>query len=497
MFRYTVYGSVALVITTVTLWAGTHVWVEYIELGRAFPLQPDALGWDNEETSWSGGHAGGGTDTRLPWAVRNGIRAAYVAQHYGGGPLPSPIGQGKHAGGQLIASQRESIQVPDAGYITAERNLVHALLAISKKGTQLPDRAVLELEERLAGVRERLAGSVGLAEARRGWERIWSCLIAAPDFKTASWCQQAAIRAARKSGDVAYRIGSETLVKGPLQQAEFAKAERMLLWSAAQALGLPVSDASPKGASTSRPSEITVILSSLPSAIERLAPEAQRNLFSSLSSLITLYSAQANLTTALSISEAARQVLSSPSVRSERLPNQLHAAWLHSRYSSTSAYSAEIKRALKQPEVESLDLLKSSIVKSEQASKIASETGLLSPRTIPGFFRTALLGSSSDKEAERLRKRVQEVEKEARLAGSNASYLTGLIHELGARKEKLADWCLGDSEALRQYQAAMKFAAGGSEPELVKGEIALAGEQVDEWRKAYNGYQRCVLCCAA
>jgi hypothetical protein len=170
IFRIAVYGSVAAVVSGLCVWQGTNLWIEYIAMGRALPLIQDEFAWEeDEQDAWSGNHAGGGTDKRLSFYSRLAIRSAYSAQLYSAGPLD--IGK---SGGHLIQNAREAMQVPDKGYLAAEQHLLYAIATAREQNIELPDRAIIELEQRLASIRERVAGKAYLLEARKGWERFVS-----------------------------------------------------------------------------------------------------------------------------------------------------------------------------------------------------------------------------------------------------------------------------------------------------------------------------------
>jgi hypothetical protein len=167
IFRIAVYGSVLITVSALSIWEASNLAIEHVSMGRALPLMHDEYAWEeDEQEAWSGNHTGGGTDSRLDFWTRLAIRSAYSSQSAPAGPLQ--VGQ---SGARLIQNAREAMVVPDQGYLTAERHLVYAITTAREQKIELPDRAIIELEMRLASVRERAAGQAYLIGARKGYER--------------------------------------------------------------------------------------------------------------------------------------------------------------------------------------------------------------------------------------------------------------------------------------------------------------------------------------
>ncbi|TNY19196.1 Serine/arginine repetitive matrix protein 2 [Rhodotorula diobovata] len=251
LFRYAVSGSVAIVATTALAVVAVHLYVEHVELAPP-DLDPsrgdDPHDWALEQPGWSGLHTDkrGGTDSRLGVLARAAVRGAFIAQTWGSGSLASPLAEQAPAatapssafavarmGGDMIGAKHNAAaaasqgrQVGDGGWLLAERYLLYALSRAAARGIALDDggstweqrvdhggvdRAAVELEERLAGVRERIGGRARLEAARDGWERIYFALQASPTTDPArgdeqAWEQRETLVATRKLGELSARI---------------------------------------------------------------------------------------------------------------------------------------------------------------------------------------------------------------------------------------------------------------------------------------------------
>ncbi|GAA5848451.1 hypothetical protein JCM8547_004517 [Rhodosporidiobolus lusitaniae] len=243
LFRYAVFGSVALVTLSIGSFIAGHLYIEHVALAPPALSSPqdDPDEWTDELEGWSGAHTGnGGTDPRLGVIARAAVRAAYVSQRWGVGsvasvshaqPSSSAFGALARPGGEMIGYKEEIAslgkQVNDGGWLGAERYLVFAMEKAAKKGISLVnsvdweahvetggvDRAAVELEERLAGLRERIGGRYRLEAAREGWERIYLAIAASPttgsaqaQVKEAEWERREKLKASRKMGELSARI---------------------------------------------------------------------------------------------------------------------------------------------------------------------------------------------------------------------------------------------------------------------------------------------------
>ncbi|BGP13812.1 hypothetical protein JCM10213_006355 [Rhodosporidiobolus nylandii] len=244
LFRYAVFASCGIVGLSLTGLVAVHLYVEHVELAPAkLAAGEDPDEWTEEAEGWSGAHTGrGGTDPRLGVIARAAVRGAWLSQNWGGGlavspvashsPSPgssSPFGALAKPGGQMIGAADEVAsrgkQVADAGWAMAERYLVFALRKAQERGISLQDsvdweahveqggvdRAAVELEERLAGLRERVGGRYKLEAAREGWERIYYALASSPTTDAArgaeiEWERREKLKATRKLGELSGRI---------------------------------------------------------------------------------------------------------------------------------------------------------------------------------------------------------------------------------------------------------------------------------------------------
>ncbi|GAA5896430.1 hypothetical protein JCM8208_001872 [Rhodotorula glutinis] len=257
LFRYAVYGSVAIVASAATALVAVHLYVEHIALAppNLSPHSDDPDDWLAEQPGWSGLHTDkrGGTDPRLGLLARAAVRGAYIAQTWGAGMVASPLSATapggattsaspfsvSRMGGDMIGAKHDAQlavaaqgrQVGDGGWLLAEQYLAYALERAARRGIALDDsslagaawerhvdeggvdRAAVELEERLAGVRERIGGRARLEAARDGWERIYLALSASPTSDPGpkraaerAWEARETLVATRKLGELSARI---------------------------------------------------------------------------------------------------------------------------------------------------------------------------------------------------------------------------------------------------------------------------------------------------
>lgn len=478
------------------MWATTHAYIEHISLGGALPLLPQDeqlyhLAEDDAELSFSGAHQGGGTDPRLPFSVRNAVRAAFIAQHYGAKAL-------------TVHNADATIHTVDAGVLEAERYLLFALAEARQAGFHLPDQAVVELESRLAGLRERQGGSVGLQAARVSYERIFDALSEAASSSSATstspdpdWLRRASSRAARKVGEVSLRMTTEL---GALE--ERASAEKWLLRSAKLALRVPENavviqtsnnnshTATSKGwfsfwsSSSSNSSSAPTLgrqpVDALVASLEDqpfLLPVDARSLFTTLTTLSALY-AQTSLPTALRLLSAALALAPPKPAHSEDLASKVHDSYISARHALLQTFEGEIALAARPGSDPRMGLLKASHSARDTSAEL-HKTGLTADPSILSAVWTALFGSAQQKAAERLRSRVALTDRDARTAASTAYFLLGLIHERARR----------NSEALEAYLSAMKLAADRTEVEDLTKPL---GEKADQagFRRAYTAHAK-------
>lgn len=470
----TLYSGGFIVLGGIGLWAGTHAYVENIELGASLPLQQldeelYGLSEDDLELCFSGGHAGGGTDERLTFSIRNAIRAAFIAQHYGSRAVS-------------VHQEDSTVKTVDAGVLEAERYLLYAIAETRKLGLDLPDKAVVEMENRLAGLRERLGGATGLLAAKVSYERIFDALlhqehVANSSTATDDWNRREAARVARKAGEVSLRMALEQL-NGEAAVQEQAVAESWLLRSAKLALRVPehaivvkpgseTSSSSSKGwlsrftpaSFSSSSSNIQVGRRPIDSILTTLEgqpfmlPVDARTLFSTLTSLSALY-ARISMPTATQLLTAALSLTPPNPKMAGDVSAKAHDSYIAARHALLQTFMGELTLAQNAQADPRMLLLKASQASRDTSTEL-HKTGLTSDRSMFTATWKSIFGSAQDKAAERLRHRVSLTDRDARTAASTSYYLLGIIHERGGKHK----------EALDAYQSAMKLAADKQEAE--------------------------------
>ncbi|KAL8276343.1 hypothetical protein RQP46_011268 [Phenoliferia psychrophenolica] len=547
-FRYAVYSSVGLVGLTLGAFAGVHLWVEHVELARPPQLVGDPHHWDEELEGWSGGHRGGGTDPRLGLRARMAVRSAWIGQSWGGGIAVSPTSgsppssssntnNGGGGGGTMIGSAPRSTapgesgrEVGDAGWQMAEGYLVYALTRAAQKGIALGftstssspstsiDRAAVELESRLAGVRERIGGRYKLEEARAGWERVYYALSASPSSTDDGWTHRERIRATRRLGEIAARLAGLEPEGSHDRQVEQDRAIGWfmggLLPALTDAVGstaaledVTTKHAGPKASffafwSRSHPSpsspisEISklALLVNQAASLPSIDPATARTILTSLSSLETLLARSRLLPSASEIQRASLTLsnalhLSPPFLSPPPLLSSLSLSppppslpWSSPQWVSptlaqlvlltrTSILTTHLSEVLlaspslsssSRPEPEALQRLQGAINDCDVIVSALSASPLLAPTT--GLAR-AWFPSSERRDLQIV---ARNVVRDAKLTGAMAARLTAFVHERGCgslskgkkgRKGmgKGMEWCGGDASAEAFYAKAMEF----------------------------------------
>lgn len=548
LFRYSVYGSCTIVLLAVGSLVSVHLWVEHVELKgptAAQRAEDGEEGWAEELEGWSGAYRGGGTDPRLGVLARAAIRGAWISQNWGGGVVASPVSQTQQLasaakspfgsaaiGGTLIGTREEREQlalgteVGDAGWKMAEQYLVYALdRAETKKGISLAgsgvdtgvDRAAVELEQRLAGLRERIGGRYKLEAAREGWERVYYALSAATtrgEVTKDGWEAREKLRATRKLGELSARLaelskpGSRDwevenkrakgwFVGGLVATLARTEGERLAhdtldtlepttsvettksvgpwtsffaFWSHSHPPSKPV--ARPTSSSSSLDPALTPLfnlLSHQPSP--PLSPPASRAILSSLLSLETFLARTRSLSTAQAVQNASLsfgQSLvpqlhpSGPATIGQKLSHQFYLL----RLAALETHFSEVTLALRLSGAEPFAL-------STLQRSLATASTVLD----------ALPLDLVEKDSRSLFVRpVKSLDRDARATGTMAANLLGFVHEYGKRKEK---WCGGPELAEVFYAQALSFAK--EEGGAGEGKVEEAG-----LKAARAGLERCV-----
>lgn len=546
LFRWSVFGSVTVVVAGVAGLAATHLWVEKVELAGGLLDEAEDEGWSEEVEGWSGAHRGGGTDPRLGVLARSAIRGAWIASHWGSGGVASPVAPVNSSpfavsGGARIGSPSPAgaAQVADAGFRLAEQYLLYALDRAARKGILVGgadaesgpasvgvDPAALELEQRLASLRERIGGLTSLAEAREGWERIYYALAA--DGERTGRAERERIRAARKLGEVSARMAG--LSKGEGEKAQLEEAAKgwylgglMPVLSAGKGEGVVEVDKVEgvkhvtAGSSfwsfwtrqhpKTTPLAQTKVATALPTVVADLvltlqqqsspttaySPATQRTLLRSLGALEThlaltrqLDQAHAVQHAALAFAESLRPTDPSapttpppttltPTTPTPTIAHSLTSLFLLTRTSLLRTHLAEVSLALAPARADparadpapSLALLSASLASCDAALAALDKSALLgSPQALFGgtaASRQRLFGAGA-----------RAVQRDARRTGAIAAGLLGFVH--GQRK----GWGEGDGEVgrvfwERSYELAVEAGDEGLEAQARRGREGLVG----------------------
>lgn len=493
LFRYAVFGSVSIVTVGVVGLVGMHIWVENVELGLP-AVEEDAQSWREEIEGWSGGHLGGGTDPRLGTTVRSAIRGAWIAQTWGTGAVGSPVSSSPfsvNSGGAMIGVEKmiDAAEVGDAGWQLAEGYLIYALQAAESRGISLCapsvgdtlDRTAVELEQRLAGLRELMGGSGKLEAAREGLERVYYALSASTN--PSAWEQRERIRTTKKLGEISARIAEMYPVGSDERRFEIRKAEGWLRGGLMPVLGVThaVITGKPSKKESSRfwmrssapPTQLRPETRALVDTLARHSsspspafdPPTSRCILNSLVSLETYLARDRDLVAAEAVQTAALALarsLARPSpdlVRTDKLlentPDKsaaLYQLYLTVRSAIFSTHLAEVSLALKQPVPDALQLIQSAIIDSQAVCAAVRGSALDIPPS-------ALSSSKPSLERRRLGKAARDILRDAALAGSLAANLGGFVHERGCgpnakRGAKGLDWC-SETAAEEFYAVAL------------------------------------------
>lgn len=545
LFRYSVLTSVTVVTVGALSLLGVHYYVEKVSLaggnddeGEAGGGAGGGMNWSEEMEGWSGKYFGGGTDPRLGTIARAVIRGAWIGQNWGAGTILSPVTTApppppSNIGGATIGSSTSNPlalqEVADAGWLMAETNLVAGLAKANKRGISLcssggdstttpgqggVDRAMIELEERLASVRELIGGQYRLMEAREGWKRIYYALSGS--ITPSAWERREKLRATKKLGDISARLGDMWNAGSVERKTEKEAAEGWLIGEVLTALkdednshskevkkvSSPISSffafwsrSHPTASPSTRP-EIDSLVTTLsrhalsPSSLD---PATARAVLSSLVSLETLVARERRLDDARKILTAAldfarsqsRLIDPSQNINSTQqqtrntTPTNLQLYQLHllARSALFSTHLAEVNLALEKPEVESLSLL---------------QQALDDCKLLLTFIDPSIGAKPSRTQA----KVIKDLNRDSRLTGAMAARSIAHLHEsrcgsLASKKSKgkSITWCGGDAMAAELYRQAMTLSRGASSSEEKKNKDEKAFDERG-YQEAEKGLQR-------
>lgn len=378
----------------------------------------------------------------------------------------------------MIGAQKAKItdagEIGDAGWQQAEGYLLFAIDSAQQKGISLSspgggagdavDRTALELEQRLASLRELIGGRYKLNEARDGWERIYYALSAATNPTPSDVRERT--KATKKLGDISARLAEMYDAGSEERRCEMNKAEGWLLGGLLTVLGAGAGmenvDIVAKGKAASPSSGFfgfwarshppgttttTTIRPEIRALVDALSlhatsptppfdPATSRTLLNSLTTLETFLARDRNLLAAQGVQSSSlsfTRSLSTPSpdiVRTEKILSRttdksaaLHQLYLVVRESIFATHLAEVSLALGQSATEPTRLLVGAITDS-QAVVTALETSALAA---PLSFFASFSSSQESVLQRRLGKSARNLLRDAALTGSMAASLSAIV----------------------------------------------------------------------
>ncbi|KAF8136349.1 hypothetical protein EV363DRAFT_1428752 [Boletus edulis] len=309
--KFSLLGGLGLGFTAWTIFEGTHLWVESVELASDQDDETRRWEWHQDAERWTGGEHGG-TDPALGFRARHLLRGSWMAENWGIG--------------STTFSDNGGIGGRNANYLDTTIKIAETRIPSAK----LRPQTINELFLRHGAILERIGTKEALFEARSKYERFWAGL---PGIGTD------AARIAVKLGDLNFRLGDSN--------------DALTWWT--RSLSLP------------RALVIPTISQSAPSS-----PSAQRTLTSALVSLSAYYSTSGQLQQARQLQETALEVLrsipSSPNISGASPPQMLHSLYILHRSSLISIHLAEVLYALRSPQKSSFDYLTRAAESSERVA---------------------------------------------------------------------------------------------------------------------------------
>lgn len=510
ILRALIYTSLGLGTSATLGFLGLHLWVETFELPPPSSTSlrdgshEDLYGWEEELEGWSGTHLGQGTDPRLGWEARGLIRSAWVASHW-------QTGQRALSTSSSDESEDEDRWMIDSGYAIAENRLQAGLiLAQERHGLQLYhpqslDKALIELENRLASVCELINTPLSIQKASQIYRRLWEACSSLVEgtyhqVNQDGWEKREGIRTACRLADMMLKLSTSELLTEPQQTQQARRsAEEYLIWAISQGLSLAVGDgevfrkALPVKADERKTSQVlnffrssksssslkSQILSPLKEEIELvettlealnqsltnntasdaprsipISPPATRATISALTRLIVhlvsidlkaAYNLQDHLYTFL------QRITSIP--QADDLPDaRLYRDWLKTREALASVYLAQLGEVTEElTDLRIQELYQSSI---ESIDMILEDLRSDSNHLIfeKGWTR---------KGSGRLSEAAQKLRQEARTTGTMASNLLGVrFQKFCNASSDLPHWCgsqPGQLSAIESFQRALRY----------------------------------------
>ncbi|KAG8902726.1 hypothetical protein FRB99_004205 [Tulasnella sp. 403] len=477
IFVYSSAVSLSLAGLALLGFEGAHLWVENVSI--AAPSNPSAdeklWGWDvDQHECWTGGDKGG-TDPTLGFKARHLLRAAWMAQHWG-------IGSQTLVGSEGVPRASDNTIAADK---LSEQFLAHVLLLLKDNpkipfppasGTPLPN-TVKDVLTQHARILERAGTRESVTAAREEYLILWHALSS----HVATHVEAA--RVAVKLGDLSNRLqDNDTAVDWWIRAVDYVTLGET---QAARQNSPPA----------------TVVPPALPPS-----PLAQRITLSALVSLSAHYAMTRQFDNALAVEQAALRMLSASSttqrhstslfdvnpalpITSQNAPSILHSLFLQHRASVLSVHLAEVLYATSQQR-SSLGKRKSKEQDGAAASHIhlhlAASTSEKIAHTLtdvtehysgvpsaithtlsPGYAKNPILARPA-----------RNLLRDARRAAAEAWNLSGMLHELGGKKEDLAN-------ALECFERAVHWSGGQNAMKDADTEIVQK-----EWETYWRNYSR-------
>ncbi|KAG0148989.1 hypothetical protein CROQUDRAFT_89560 [Cronartium quercuum f. sp. fusiforme G11] len=537
IIRAMIFTTLGLGTSAVVAFAGLHLWVENFELPpgnrglRALKEEEELYGWKEELEGWGAAYAGGGTDSRIGWKARSLVRAAWVAANWQTGQ------RALSQTGTDVAD--EDGWMVDSAFAIAETRLQQALLLARKRGLKLDqdgvvDRALMELESRLAYICECINTPLALTKAHQVYERLWQACAGAIDRLGKDgkdcWEIREGMRIATRLGDVGLKLSTSGLILDPLSIVDSQRsAEQYLVWSVTQGLGLAVGDgeafrkiptandqsvfAKPGGifsfltkskqpiidrdsttASASQPlkAEVALLEASL-DALNQLPPEkilggpyisptASRATILALTRFI-VHLATVDVNLAYRLQKRTHGVLQKaiPGNLNNNSPDAfLHGNWFQTREALAAVYLAELGYATKHLKPES-------VVDLCQSALRSLDSVLSKERFQDEVFKRGGTRSASG----RLAEQAHRIREEARMTAAMASNILGIMFEncpVNVTKESPA-WCgsqPGCSSAKAFFTRALRYSDASTTSDGLGGE----NRMVSLWNQSRHHLDR-------
>ena len=452
--QYSVFGFIAVSLTTLTVFEGAHQWVESVELAPELDLDAQKWQWNLEAERWTGGEQGG-TDPALGFVGRHVLRGAWMAQNWGTGSSAGVIGSNAFTG--RGDSGAAGLNATEVRLEYASEFLNAALREAEKRlpSDRLHPHSIPDIVARYADIMERIGTKGALFEARAGFERLWA---SQPERGVL------AARIALKLGDLNRRLGE--------------RDEAIAWWTRSLQL------LQGKTSSTDPP-KVPLIPDTIPSE-----PLAQRTFVSLLVSLSAFYATTSQLRQAQALEEASLELIRSipqPASLDTTSPAQaLHALYILHRSSLLSIHLAEVLYALRKKPVASIEWLTRA---AESAERVAlTLTGL--PPVHPDAPQSGIPHPPSSetellpayRKSVSMRKPARSLLRDSRRTAAEAWNLMGVLAEASDAPES-------KEQALEYYERALGWAGVAADG---PAGIGRAGEGTleSEWKILWSNYIR-------